>query len=63
MNGFTGLTASQIPSIIEYNGSTGFGNRAWITQLNDIVIRSTNTATPNGVRVITEFDILDGGTY
>jgi hypothetical protein len=63
MNGFTGLTASQIPSVTEYNGSTGFSNRAWVTQLNDIVIRSTNTTTPNGVRLVAEFDILDGGTY
>lgn len=63
MNGFTGLTASQIPIITEYTGATGFTNRAWVTQLNDIVVRSTNTTTPNGVRVLAEFDILDGGQY
>jgi hypothetical protein len=63
MNGFTGLTSTQIPDITEYTGATGYSNRAWVTQLNDIVIRSTNVVTPNGVRVLAEFDILDGGTY
>jgi hypothetical protein len=59
----TGLTATQIPSITEYTTSTGYSNRGWVTQLNDIVIRSTNISTPNGVRVLTEFDVLDGGQY
>jgi hypothetical protein len=63
LNTLTGLTASQIPSITEYSGSTGFLNRGWVTQLNDIVIRSTNPTIPNGVRVLTEFDTLDGGQY
>ena len=63
MNTFTGLTSTQIPSITEYVGSTGFANRAWVTQLNDVVIRSNNVTTPNGVRVLAEFDILDGGSY
>jgi hypothetical protein len=30
---------------------------------NDIVIRSTNINTPNGVRLLAEFDVLDGGVY
>ena len=63
MNTFTGITATQVPSISEYSSSTGYSNRAWVTQLNDVVIRSTNVSTPNGVRVLAEFDILDGGTY
>jgi hypothetical protein len=63
MNTFTGITSTQIPSIAEYGGSTGYANRAWVTQLNDVVIRSTNVTTPNGVRVLAEFDVLDGGTY
>ena len=63
LNTLTGLTASQIPSITEYTTSTGYANRGWVTQLNDIVIRSTNVSTPNGVRVLAEFDVLDGGTY
>lgn len=63
MNGFTGLTASQIPSITEYSGPTGFANRAFVTQANDFVIRSTTPSIPNGVRVLAEFDVLDGGTY
>jgi hypothetical protein len=63
MNTFTGITSTQIPSIAEYGGSTGYANRAWVTQLNDVVIRSNNVTTPNGVRVLAEFDVLDGGTY
>ena len=63
MDTFTGLTSTEIPTITEYIGSTGYSNRAWVTQLNDIVIRSTNPETPNGVRVLAEFDILDGGFY
>jgi len=59
----TGLTASNTPSVTEYISSTGYANRGLITQLNDIVIRSTSISTPNGVRVLTEFDTLDGGVY
>ena len=59
----TGLTATQVPSVTEYTASTGYANRGWITQLNDIVIRSTNVNTPNGVRVLAEWDTLDGGFY
>jgi len=63
MDTFTGLTAGNVPSVTEYTAGTGYANRGWITQLNDIVIRSTNVSTPNGVRVLAEFDVLDGGTY
>jgi len=63
MNGFTGITASDVPNITEYSGPTGYENRAFVTQLNDIVIRSTDVTTPNGVRVLAEFDCLDGGSY
>ena len=59
----TGLTVSDTPSVTEYTSATGYANRGWVTQLNDIVIRSTNVNTPNGVRVLTEFDILDGGSF
>lgn len=59
----TGLTVSNTPNVTEYTSSTGYANRGWITQLNDIVIRSTNVNTPNGVRVLAEFDVLDGGQY
>jgi hypothetical protein len=68
----TGLTATQIPVIpyaTEYPGNDGYTNRGWITQLNDIVIRSTDitdngtAASINGVRLLAEFDTLDGGSY
>ncbi len=63
LNTLTGLTSTQVPNITEYTTSTGYANRGWVTQLNDIVIRSTNLSTPNGVRVLAEFDTLDGGVY
>jgi hypothetical protein len=49
----------------EYTGLTGYNNRGWVTQLNDIVIRNTNLndGAPDGVRVIAEGDILSGGSY
>ena len=69
MQNLTGLTVSEIPSVSEYSGPTGYENRGWITQLNDIVIRSTDVSDGgsagdiNGVRVLAEFDVLDGGSY
>jgi hypothetical protein len=50
----------------EYTTTTGFENRGWVTQLNDIVIRNSspvNFGDPDGVRVLAEFDVLDGGFY
>jgi hypothetical protein len=58
-------TASTVSSG-EYTGPTGFSNRGWVTQLNDIVIRNSspiNFGAPDGVRVLAEFDTLDGGLY
>jgi hypothetical protein len=69
MQNLTGLTATQMPLLSEYTGPTGYENRGWITQLNDIVIRSTDPTDGGvagditGVRVLAEFDILDGGIY
>lgn len=66
MQNLTGLTATQIPSVAEYTALTGYVNRGWVTQLNDIVIRSTDPTDNglfNGVRVLAEFDVLDGGSY
>lgn len=66
LNTLTGLTSTQTPIVTEYTNS-GIGNsdRGWLTQLNDIVIRNNNfnNGAPNGVRVLAEFDVLDGGTY
>jgi hypothetical protein len=49
----------------EYTTTTGNGNRNFFTQLGDIIIRNTNydPNSPNGVRVLAENDILDGGTF
>jgi hypothetical protein len=63
MQGLTGLTGTEIPDVTEYTSGTGYENRGFVTELNDIVIRSANITTPSGVRVLAEFDILDGGTY
>lgn len=61
----TGLTGTQVPDVSEYTGTSGYNNRGWLTQLNDIVIRNTNfnNGAPNGVRVLAEFDTLDGGQW
>jgi hypothetical protein len=50
----------------EYTSTTGFENRAFVTQLNDIVIRNSspvNFGNPDGVRVLAEGDVLDAGFY
>ena len=49
----------------EYTSSTGNANRNLYTQLGDIIIRNTNynDSAPDGVRVLAEGDILDGGQY
>ena len=50
----------------EYTSTTGFENRGWVTQLNDIVIRNSspvNFGDPDGVRVLAEGDVLDGGSF
>ena len=44
--------------------ATGVANRAFATNLNDLRIRETGTVSaPNGVRVLAELDVLDGGSY
>lgn len=65
MNTLTGLTGTQVPNVTEYTGPDGYSNRGFLTQLNDIVIRNTNlnNGAPNGVRVLAEWDVLDGGVY
>jgi hypothetical protein len=64
MNTFSG-TSGDSGSITEYTSADGYTNRAWITQLNDIVVRNTNlnNGAPNGARVLVSGDILDGGVY
>jgi hypothetical protein len=69
MQNLSGLTAQDTPDLTEYTSGTGYANRGWATELNDIVIRSTDTTddgvagSVTGVRVLAEFDILDGGDY
>ena len=65
MQNLTGIVVGENPDVTEYTGLTGYSNRGWVTQLNDIVIRNNNLneGSPNGVRVLTEWDILDGGFY
>jgi hypothetical protein len=59
MNTFTG------GDVAEYSDADGYTNRSFLTQLNDIVIRNTNSnnGAPDGDRVLAEGDILDGGNY
>ena len=65
MQNLTGIVVGENPDVTEYTGLTGYSNRGWVTQLNDIVIRNNNLneGSPNGVRVLAEFDVLDGGSY
>ena len=58
------LNANLSPNT-EYTADTGNENRNFFTQLGDIIIRNTNydPNSPNGVRVLSENDTLDGGTY
>lgn len=46
----------------EYSGDTGYDNRGWITQLNDLII-GANSGLTTGYRVIKEKDSLDGGEF
>lgn len=66
-NGISGGTVTfdirSMSAFSGYTGTTGYDNRGWVTQLNDIVIRSSNPTIPNGVRVLAEGDFLDGGVY
>jgi hypothetical protein len=56
---------SNLNSFSEYTSATGNANRGFFTQLNDIIVRNTNNnaGAPDGKRVLTEDDILDGGTW
>ena len=49
----------------EYTSSTGNLNRNIFTQVGDIIIRNTNydENQPDGVRVLTEGNVLNGGSY
>ena len=50
----------EYPGLSEYTGSTGFSNLGFSTELNDIVIRNYSG---NGVRLLAEGDIINGGTF
>lgn len=54
-----------INSNSEYTSAFGNSNRGFYTQLNDIIIRNTNSnsSAPDGKRLLAEDDILDGGVY
>jgi len=49
----------------EYTAATGNENRNFYSPIGDIVIRNTNgdSSAPNGVRLLAENDVLNGGTY
>jgi hypothetical protein len=46
----------------EYDGSVGFLNRGWSTELSDIVLRNSSNNVTSGLRVLKENDILNGGS-
>ena len=60
-----GSGVSGTPVFFDIRGTaTTVDNRSFSTNLGDLRIRETGTASaPNGVRVIAEFDILDAGQF
>lgn len=59
----TGVAGTDVFWDIRGTGTTA-DNRSFATNLADIRIRETGTSSsPNGVRVLAEFDILDAGDY
>ena len=49
-------------NISEYTDNKGYKNLGFFTELNDIVLSNTDTGTTDGVRVIKEKDVINGGT-
>ena len=62
--GVSYLNANLSPNT-EYTAATGNENRNFYSPIGDIIIRNTNgdSSAPNGVRLLAEFDTLNGGTY
>ena len=59
----SGVAGTDVFFDIRGTGTT-VSNRGFATNLNDIYLRESGTvSSPNGVRVLTEQDILDGGFY
>jgi len=60
-----GLGTSGTEAFFDIRGtSTGAENRGFATNLNDIYIRESGTTiSPGGVRVLAEFDVIDGGSW
>ena len=55
------LSNSQL-DISEYNSSSGYTNLGFATELNDIVLCNSSNSSLDGVRVIKETDVVNGGT-
>ena len=59
----SGVAGTDVFLDIRGTGTT-VSNRGFATNLNDIYIRESGTVSaPNGVRVLAEFDVLDGGNF
>jgi hypothetical protein len=59
----SGVAGTDVFFDIRGTGTT-VSNRGFATNLNDIFIRESGTvSSPNGVRVLAEYDTLDGGSY
>jgi hypothetical protein len=59
----SGVAGTDVFFDVRGTGTT-VSNRGFATNLYDIYLRESGTTnSPNGVRVITEFDELDGGTF
>jgi hypothetical protein len=55
------LTDSDL-NISEYTNGSGYTNLGFVTELNDIVLQNSSTSSMDGLRVIKEKDIINGGT-
>ncbi len=49
-------------NITEYINGSGYTNLGFFTELNDIVLGNSSTGTTDGLRVIKEKDIINGGS-
>lgn len=59
----SGVAGTDVFFDIRGTGTT-VSNRGFATNLNDIFIRESGTvSSPNGVRVLAEYDTLDGGNF
>ena len=58
---FSVVPLNTLSGTTEYPTSGGTENRSWGTELSDIILKNTDINNANGLRVIKETDIVNGG--